>query len=175
MLLFAVGLLLPNCDMPRKELNPPCISEQVGEWKCREQENVYGICRGADRRSARKPKYWGYVLAHHPGIFTPFSLPAQFPYYQIGPPTGHALYCACVKKCLPARLAPMATTGCLKYSKGMRAGGARRCGAAAPALLHAAPKPQRAQARGCWGLGWTRWQMTAKGAWGKVASRQMLP
>lgn len=71
MLLFAVGLLLPNCDMPRKELNPPCISEQVGEWKCREQENVYGICKGADRRSARKPKYWGYVLAHHPGILPP--------------------------------------------------------------------------------------------------------
>lgn len=71
MLLFSVSQLLPNYYMPWKELNPPCISEQIRKWKCREQENVYGICRGADMRSAGKPKYWGYILAHHTGILPP--------------------------------------------------------------------------------------------------------
>lgn len=67
-------------------------------------------------------KFW-----HTTQWFCPLFLVEQFRYYQISLQTGRALYFVCVRKCLPAGLAPMATTGCLKYSKGLKAGGQTLC------------------------------------------------
>ena len=39
-LLFSAGYLLLNCYMLWKALNPSCISEQIRNWKHKEQENI---------------------------------------------------------------------------------------------------------------------------------------
>ena len=91
----------------------------------------------------------GYILAQR---FYPLFLETLFPYQ-----TGHALYFACVKKCLLAGLILIATTGSLKYTKGMRAWEARHWGAAVIAILEKEVGPQRVQAYQCWKLDWRRW------------------
>lgn len=123
-LLFSSGYLLLNCYMLWKALNPSCISEQIKNWKHRKQENIYvegQIC------SLRGSWDAGGIFWHTIQWFCPLFLVVQFPYFQIRLQTGRVLYFTYVRKCLPAGLAPVATTGCLKYSKGLKAGGQALC------------------------------------------------
>lgn len=136
-----------------------------------ENRKVFDICEGADMQSSRKLECWGYILAQ--GFYLLF-LATLFPYQ-----TRHALYFACVKKCLPAGLILIATTGSLKYSKGMKAWEARHRGAAVIAVLDKEVKPQRVQAYQCWKLDCKRLWVAAnkskkKKAQGKMPSREEL-